>query len=81
MPFNLLFAIGALVVSYAITAMLTPAPEKPEASTLEDFDFPQVEEGTPQSVIFGDVWISDWVVLWYGNLRTSAIKSKSGGKK
>lgn len=77
---NFLFAIGMLLASYAITALMMPtqAPQKP--ATLDEFDFPQVDEGTPQSVIFGDVWIMDWIVLWYGNLRTSAIKSDSGKK-
>ena len=75
---NFIFAIAALVVSY----LLTPKPkvETPKPATLDEFDFPQIEEGTPQCVIFGDVWIPDWCVLWFGNMRTSAIKSK-GGKK
>lgn len=74
------WAIGALVASYVITAAIMPKPEKPKAASLEEFNFPQIDEGTPQSVVFGDVWISDWNVLWYGNMRTSEIKSK-GGKK
>lgn len=73
------WAIGMLVASYAIQAMLMPKAEKPKPAALEDFDFPQVDEGTPQSVVFGDVWIKDWYVLWYGNLRTSPISSD--GKK
>ena len=77
---NFIFAIGMMIASYAIQALLMPKPVKPKAASLEDFDFPQVEEGTPQSVVFGDVWISDWHVLWYGNLRTTAVRSK-GGKK
>lgn len=77
---NFIFAIGMMIASYAIQALLTPKPVKPKAAALEDFDFPQVEEGTPQSIVFGDVWISDWHVLWYGNLRTTAVRSK-GGKK
>lgn len=74
------WAIVMMVASYAINALLMAKPEKPKPASLEDFDFPQVEEGTPQSVVFGDVWIRDWHVLWYGELRTSPIKSE-GGKK
>ena len=74
------WAIGALFASYAITALITPKAETPKPAALEDFNFPQVEEGTPQAVIFGDVICDGWQVLWYGNMRTSAIKSK-GGKK
>jgi hypothetical protein len=72
-----LFAIGLLVTSYAITALLTPKPQQPKAAGFDEFDFPQVEEGTPQAVIFGDCWTADWTVLWYGNYRTSAIRKKS----
>lgn len=75
-----LYAIALLIVSAFITVALTPKPERPKPASLEDFDFPQIDETTPQSVVFGDVWISDWIVLWYGNLRSTAIKSE-GGKK
>lgn len=81
MPF--LWAIGAMVASYAITVLLMPKPkpQKPKPAAFEDFDFPQAEEGTPQAVVFGDCWTPDWIVLWYGNYRTSSIKSGGGGKK
>jgi len=74
------WALVFLVASYVITAvtMKTPQPQGP--ASLEDFDIPQVEEGTPHAVVFGDVWLEGWFVLWYGNYRTTKIKSK-GGKK
>lgn len=77
---NFLWGIGLLIASYAIQVLLTPKTEPQKPSSLEDFDFPQFEEGTPQSVVFGDVWTEEQFILWYGNLRTSAIKS-GGGKK
>lgn len=77
---NLLFALGALIASYLIQAMLTSKPEVPKPASLNDFDFPQISENTPQSVVFGDVWIEDWMVLWYGNLRTSPVKAEQGKK-
>ena len=77
---SFLWAIAMLVVSTAAQMLITPKAQKPEKATLKDFDFPQFEEGTPQPVIFGDCWTQDFFVAWYGNLRTSAIKS-SGGKK
>lgn len=77
---DFIWAIAMLVASFAIQALIQPKPEMPKPASLEDFDFPQVDEGTPQSVVFGDVWISDWHVLWFGNMRTSEVKS-SGGKK
>lgn len=73
-----LFALALLVASYFIQSLITPKSTKPERASLKDFDFPQVEEGTPQIVVFGDVWIEDWLVLWYGNYRTSPIKADGG---
>lgn len=76
-PFTI--AIIALAVSAAASMLLVkrPSPRKPEA--FEDLDFPQFEEGTRQTVCFGDCWTSGWMVLWYGNYRTTKIKA--GGKK
>jgi len=75
-----LFAIALMLASSVLQAMTQPKPTKPERASIGDFDFPQAKEGTSQIVIFGDCWITAWTVLWYGNLRTRAIKSK-GGKK
>lgn len=77
---NFVWAIAMMIASYAIQALMAPKSVQPKPAALEDFDFPQVDEGTPQSIVFGDVWISDWHVLWYGNMRTTAVKS-DGGKK
>lgn len=74
------WALVALVASYAITALTIKKAQPPAAAALEEFDFPQPDEGTPQAVFFGDVWTAGWQVLWYGNYRTSKIKAK-GGKK
>jgi hypothetical protein len=72
------WALVLLVASYAIT-MLTMKTQNQQPALLEDFDIPQVDEGTPHAVVFGDVWLEGWQVLWYGNFRTTKIKSK--GKK
>jgi hypothetical protein len=68
-----------LIASYIISYALQPKAKGPDAASQADFDFPQVDEGTPQAVIFGDCWSSDWTVLAVGNFRTSAI-SQGGGK-
>lgn len=68
------------VVSYFIAVASQPKPAKPKPALQEDFQFPQYDDGTPQAVIFGDVWTQDWMVLGVGNYRTQAIKQK-GGKK
>lgn len=69
----------ALVASYAIQALTMKRPGERKV-TLDDFDVPQVEDGTPQPVVFGEGWLEGWQVLWYGNYRTKKIKAK-GGKK
>lgn len=72
------FMIASMVISYAIT----PKAKNNDATAakFEDFDFPQTDEGTPQCVVFGDCWVSDWTVIGLGNFRTEPIKS-GGGKK
>lgn len=76
-------ALVLLFVSFIITMSSIPKvrndPQKPAA--FEDFDFPQSDEGTPQSVVFGEVWTGDWMVLDVGNYRTTAIKKSAGAKK
>lgn len=74
-----LVAFLLIVVGYILEAAVAKPPKNKPAS-LEDFDIPQVEEGTPHAVVFGDVWLDGWQVLWYGNYRTSKIKS-TGSKK
>lgn len=70
----------ALVASFFITAVTMKKAPGPQRSTLDDFDVPQIDEGTPHAVVFGDVWLDGWQVLWYGNYRTTKIAAK-GGKK
>lgn len=78
---NFVVAIALLIISYAITALTAKGPPPPpDAPKFKDFKFPVPDEGTPQAVVFGDVWTTDWQVLWYGNYRTEAIHS-GGGKK
>lgn len=71
------WALVFMVASYAIQALMIK-PQNTKPASLEDFDFPQADEGTPQAVFFGDCWTDGWMVLWYGNYRTQKIQS--GGK-
>lgn len=75
---NIFVAIALLIASYVITALTTKPPQVNPPALFSDFQFPQPDEGTPQSVIFGDVWITDWFVSWYGNYQTIPIKAKGG---
>lgn len=73
-------ALIQIVASIVISAILAPKQKAPKPAAFEDFDFPQVDEGTPQAVTFGDCWSEDWTVLAVGNYRSEAIEGE-GGKK
>lgn len=68
------WALVLMVASVALQAILVK-PQKVKPASLEEFDFPQFEEGTPEAVFFGDVWTDGEFILWYGNYRTQKIKS------
>ena len=72
--------IAIVIVAAIVAYALAPHASIPKPATLQDFDFPQADEGTPQIVVFGDVWITGWMVLTYGNLSTSKITQDTGGK-
>jgi len=77
---NFIVGLVLLAASYLIESLTVKKPTAPKPAALQDFQFPQADEGTPRAVIFGDSWMPDWTVLWYGNLRNKAIKVK-GSKK
>lgn len=71
--------VVVIIASVALSIAIQKRPQQPKPAVLTDFDMPQAEEGTPQTVIFGDCWSGGWMVLSYGALRNQPIKSK--GKK
>ncbi|MCO1335461.1 hypothetical protein MO867_14070 [Microbulbifer sp. OS29] len=78
---NFLIQIAVMVVASFVASALAPKPPRPKPASLNDWDFPVPDEGTPQAVFFGDCWTSSWCVLGVGNYRTLPIKINSGGKK
>lgn len=77
---NLWVQLAILIVSALISYALAPKPPVPKPASLQDFDAPTAEEGRPVPVIFGTVWMRGPNVLWYGDLRSTPIRTK-GGKK
>ena len=73
---QLILLVVSMIVSYA----LAPKPPKPAPAALKDFDIPVAEQGRPIPVVFGTVMLTGANVMWYGDLRTTAIQTK-GGKK
>jgi len=72
--------IALFVVSLAVSYYLQPTPDSPKAASLADFSAPTADETRPIPVLFGTRWIKGPNVVWFGDLRTRAIKKK-GGKK
>lgn len=68
--------IVALVVSYA----MTPKPQSKPPAGLGDIKAPTAEEGREIPVLFGTRDLESPNVVWYGDLKTVAIRKK-GGKK
>lgn len=77
---DIITGIILLVASVVVSAALAPKAQTPKPAAFEDFDFPQVDEGTPRAVFFGDCWSEGWTILAVGNYRTTSIKA-DGGKK
>lgn len=74
-----LWAVVGFVVAYAF-APRTESPQQKPAS-ITDFNFPTADESRAIPVVFGTVRVADPNVVWYGDLRTRAIRKKGGGKK
>lgn len=69
-----------LVALNLLASALAPKPPKPKPASLTDVDAPTAEADKPIPVVFGTVMLRGPNVVWYGDLRTKAIKTK-GGKK
>lgn len=78
MEFVIAFAVS-LAVS-ALAYVIGPKPPKPPDATAGAIDIPEPKLGTPISVIFGEVWMDNPSITYYGNATTTPIKTK-GGKK
>jgi len=81
---NFVWAFALLVLSYIITAVITPRPKPPAdavATMFKDINIPVADEGSAQAVVFGDCWTPDFQVIWYGNMKTEPITTSSGVKK
>jgi hypothetical protein len=70
-------ALILIVASVLISSLLVHTGKQQKPATIKDFDIPQVDEGTPQAVLFGQCWNKGWQCLWYGELATKKIKAKT----
>jgi len=72
--------VAAVVVSLVATFALRPKPQTRPPDGINELEVPIAEEGTEIPVLFGCKRIKGPNVVWYGELDTEAIKSKSGKK-
>lgn len=72
--------IALFVVSLVAVASAQKTPEAQPPPGLGDFDFPTAEEGREIPILFGTRDLKGPNVIWYGDLKTVAVKKK-GGKK
>ncbi|MDY0307886.1 MAG: hypothetical protein RBR18_15765 [Desulfovibrionaceae bacterium] len=73
------WAAVAVLGSFLRASPKSDSSAKP--ATMADIDVPTATEGRPVPVLFGTRLIENPNVVWWGDLRTVAIKSKGGGKK
>lgn len=72
--------VAVFVVALAVSYAMRPKPQAPPPAGLGDIQAPTAEEGREIPVLFGTRDIKGPNVVWYGDLRTVAIRKK-GGKK
>lgn len=70
-----------IMISIAISAVAYLISPKPKVQTpiAGKLDIPAPKLGEPITVIFGEEWVDDCNISYYGNAQTKAIKA-SGGK-
>lgn len=76
MPLWAIIAIN-LAIS-ALVYVLSPKPPKAQAPTAGSLDIPQPKLGAPIPVVFGEDWIEDAHISYYGNAISVPIKKKGG---
>lgn len=72
--------VAALVIGAVYAYSQTPKTQTQKPAGLSQISAPTAEEGREIPVLFGTRDIPSANVVWYGDLKTKAIK-KSGGKK
>lgn len=72
------YYIIVLVISLIIGIAMAPKPQNAKPPALAEFDAPTIDEGTDIQWIHGECIVADPNIGWYGNLRTTPIRTKSG---
>ena len=71
---------GILFAATTISYFLQPKPPAPKKPQFEDLNTATVDAASVIPEVFGTKWVKSNNVVWYGDLKVDAIKTK-GGKK
>ena len=66
--------VVAFAVSLAVSFAMAPSTQAAPASGIGDFDVPTAEDGREIPVLFGTKEITGSNTVWYGDLRSEAIR-------
>lgn len=72
--------ISVYIVSLVVAYASMPKPQNKKPAGLGDIETPTAEVGREIPVLFGTRDLNSPNVVWYGHLRTVAVKKKSGKK-
>lgn len=72
--------VVVFIVALAVAYHKAPKPQSQPPAGLGDIQVPTAEDGREIPVLFGSRILAGPNVVWYGDLRTVAIRKK-GGKK
>lgn len=72
--------VVAMVIVFAAAVFMAPKPQNAKPPQYSDLKAPTAQDGREIPVLFGTRVISAPNVVWYGDLKTKAVKA-SGGKK
>jgi len=73
------FLVG-VIISLAVSYALRPKPQTQPPAGINDIKAPTADDGREIPVLFGCKPVRGPNVVWYGDLKTTPIKSKSGKK-
>lgn len=73
--------IAVFIVTLVLAFAFMPKPQTQPGPGKSDVTAPTAEVGREIAVLFGTRDIEGPNVVWYGDVRLKAIKSKSGSKK
>lgn len=70
---NIILFVASLAISYATR----PKPQNAKPAGLGDFNIPTAQDGRTLPVLFGTRDIKAPNVVWYGDLKVTAIRKKA----